>query len=113
MAIYLCSKVFIFPLFHLISISCSTEIISLLSDKKYNELYTKFYSYITDPQDRNFSVIYFIKLLFEYPFFFRKIYNVRKINKRYEGHKWNSNFQKILNIEITFNNINVILLLLY
>lgn len=113
MTLYLCSKVFIFPLFHLISIFCSTEIISLLSDKKYNELYTKFFSYITDPQHRNFSVIYFIKLLFEYPFFFRKIYNVRKINKRYEGHKWNSNFQKILNIEIAFNNINVILLLLY
>ena len=113
MGFYFLGKVFIFRLFHLISIFSSTEIISLLIDKKYNEIYTKFYSYITDAQCRNYSVIYLLKLLIEYPFFFRKIYNIRKINKRYEGHKWNSNFIKILNIEIMFYNINVLLLLLY
>ena len=110
MGFYFLGKVFIFPLFHLISIFSSTEIISLLIDKKYNEIYTKFYSYITDAQCRNYSVIYLLKLLIEYPFFFRKIYNIRKINKRYEGHKWNSNFIKILNIEIMFYNINVLII---
>ena len=109
---YFCSKVFFEFIIHIISISFSTNCIFLIIEKKYNELYREYYDNCFW-EDMKVTVFYFLKLLIEYPFFFKSIYCLRKINKIYDGHKWNETFKNALKIEIIFRNINLIILILY
>ena len=109
---YFCSKVFFELIIHIISIMFSTSCIFLIIEKKYNELYREYYDNWFG-EDMKVTVFYFLKLIIEYPFFFKSIYCLRKINKIYDGHKWNETFKNALKIEIIFRNINLIILILY
>ena len=109
---YFVSKVFFELIIHIFSILFSTNCIFLIIEKKYNELYREYYNNCFG-EDIKVTVFYFLKLIVEYPFFFKSIYCLRKINKMYPGHKWNETFKNALKIEIIFKNINLIILILY
>ena len=85
------------------------EYIKLSIEKNYNEIFKKYKKIKGDIVSK---IIYLIKI-FESTIFFYFIYDVRKLNKIYKGHIWNSKFRKILRNEYIFMSINLILYISY
>ena len=79
-------------------------LIDTLFNGAYDSIFTnnKFdYSYV--------KIILFVQI-FDSPFFFYLIYNLRKIKKKYEDHIWDDVFVKQLQSEKNFYKVNLILL---
>lgn len=79
-------------------------LIDTLFNGAYDSIFTnnKFdYSYV--------KIILFVQI-FDSPFFFYLIYNLRKIKKNYEDHIWDDVFVKQLQSEKKFYKVNLILL---
>ena len=86
----------------------SAEYIKYILMKNYKGLYKDI---INAYKYKTIIFLYLLKII-ENPIFFYIIYNARKINRIYEGHIWNSNFNHILKTEIRFMQINIILYIL-
>ena len=82
--------------------------IELIIKKNYEELYLQFIKY---KSYKAFAFFYII-ILIEYAFFSYLIYDAREINNIYEGHIWNSNFNKILTKEIRLMRVSLFLFFL-